>query len=376
MTLVQSRTLPRNHRLTIVTLALAILGSQLYVFQSGVPQPAHLVMALVLLFARKTVETVDGQLRTLALFCFYTCVVNSCFGLFYSDFRFLISSLHFVYGFIIFWGMKYLLMADINLSRRPVSQAVTFGLVGGLILMALLYAVGLGRYDFNPRYNGYFNDPNQMAYWVVCAFSVVAAMNSKRQWLLYSCLVLSTYLVIVTGSRAALLGLGTIWLGTVWTTIRKSQRRHSGLFALALVAVFGAAIYLGAVRSEQLDFAIERFVSVDVNQQISDRSLARVLDYPDYIIFGAGQGDDLRFNSTHEIHSTWAGLLFYYGLVGLGLFLAFVISVFRSVDFSHKLMMLGPLFYSAVTFGARTPVFWLFMAVFSVVGLQERRNDR
>ena len=93
------------------------------------------------------------------------------------------------------------------------------------------------------------------------------------------------------------------------------------------------------------------------------RGYFRPFEHSQYLLFGAGQGDDARFNAAHEVHSSLLGVFFYYGVAGFILFLVFLYQVFRRLNLPEALMLSAPFVYGLFTYGLRTPIFWVLMAV-------------
>ena len=106
-----------------------------------------------------------------------------------------------------------------------------------------------------------------------------------------------------------------------------------------------------------------RFLSTDWLDQAKLRGYYRPFEYPQYLIFGAGHGDEARFNSKVEMHSSLLGVFFYYGIVGLMLFVGFLYQVFRRLNLPEAIMLSAPFVYGFFTFGLRTPIFWVLMAI-------------
>ena len=235
-----------------------------------------------------------------------------------------------------------------------------------LIVLFVLSFFKIGRFDFFPRYNAFFNDPNQMSFWALCVAASFFLLSSIfRINIIYvaTAFVMLAFIILSSASRSALVGIIPMLLGLIILNkdyFKTVSTRFLGiLFAFILLSYFIYSIS----GMEQTQYLMDRFVTTDTDLQLSDRGYDRFSDYYQYLIFGAGQGADFRFNSTHEIHSTWAGILFYYGFIGFSLFLFFISKIFFSLSLAEKLIFLSPLFYSFSTFGARTPIFWVFIAI-------------
>lgn len=236
----------------------------------------------------------------------------------------------------------------------------------GILVLAVFSLAGLGRYDFFPRYNGFFNDPNQMAFWVICLLSVFILASSKNNSKLIILFLsgLSVYIVTASLSRSALVGLFFVVIGIY---LKVQGFGSSKDFKKAMLTGFlSLCCIIAAILYSDFDFSnldiVERMLNTRFDEQADIRGYYRAIQFPEYLFLGAGQGLDFRFNSIHEIHSSWMALFFYYGFVGAVLFLLLLSKIFFRLDIADKFIFLGPLFYGFSTYGLRTPVFWLFLA--------------
>lgn len=345
---------------------LFILSSQFYFFDSGLPQPSFLILAAVIIIhgiffqSIITDESNKKAAQYLFLFFFYSLIVNLLHGILNSNFDFLISSVY------IFFNLMVTIVLSYHLKRVSL-KFVKFSIFISLGSLVILYQLGFGEYKFGSRYNGFFNDPNQMAYWCLCLVCSVGLINDKGQFTETAlALVLVLYLVNATQSRSAFLGLIPIILIIL----------YNATFLYKLIGLIGA-IYLSTL---YLDFEeiwrsasefeyITRLLDTDFVYQARGRGFNKLFDNSNYLFFGAGQGYDQRFLdfygsiSEKEIHSTWLALLFYYGVVGLLLFLQFLRYTFRNLSFVQSAFLVAPLLYGITTYGIRTPIFWFMISI-------------
>lgn len=345
-----------------------IFFSQFYFFASGSPQPAQILFAFIsplliiwnLKYLNSSLQDVVG-FKVLLSFFYYALSVNIFWGLVLQDWTIALRpSLFWAFGLVLF------LLLSLSLRKsRAVQSAVFFSSLTGLIALMIFYFSGFGQYKFGSRYNGFFNDPNQMAFWCLCIFATFFYLYEGRNkfFLALVFLVLSV-LIFVTQSRSALLGLFFCFTSLVVSVVSFNERRISVRKAVwsLFMLLFIISLVLYFLQTEHFSIAWNRFSSTDFSQQSDIRGYGRLLEYPNYLLFGSGQGHDYRFGSVHEIHSTWAGLVFYYGVVGFFLFFLFLLKIFLRLEFSEKIMFLAPLAYSFSTYGARTPIFWVFLA--------------
>jgi hypothetical protein len=320
----------------------------------------------------------------------------------FNNLSFVINSFYWLFNYILFIAVVALIEKKSIYFR--VSSLIAFKFT--LIIFAYLF--GLGGYSFWPRYEYFFNGPNQLAYFSICLFLVYIALMGLRVnfifLLVYSMLVL---IVISSGGRSAYFALIPIVVILVWGL----KRRISSvivIMAIPLVVNMGfnffklpnfsvkqkiaaeikkfdgaeiQAEYLKSNKGSSLvgnvaDETKGRILNLTLDDnaqqdsillQLSARGYLRALEHPVYLLFGAGQGYDERFidryGYVYEIHSSFFAILFYYGIFGLIFFLYFIWQIFK---IKLNILFLSPLIiYGLFTYGLRSPYFWFALAFLS-----------
>jgi len=367
--------------MTLNFFLLGLVFSQYYIFASGVPQPAHYLIAIsiFMFFISRFSILIDRSERFAVGFLFsfviYQSAVNfTHFALsFYSGFIW--QAIYILFGFSVLILISNLYL----LNKNFLEKFSNFGFLG-LCLLLLMPIMGFGEYKFFPRYNAFFNDPNQMAFWVLCVAAICITYFANKRYYLLSLLVfiISSFLIFLTLSRSGFVGLAAMFAGFVIILIgdlakNASAKKFLSLLLVLFLLVF-ISLYLVRADVEKFNLIIERFFATDFEEQAGIRGYGRFFEHPEFLIFGAGHGNELRFTPTGtEIHSTWAGLLFYYGVVGFLLFSGFIASILRKLSLGECFVFLAPLFYSFFTFGLRTPIFWIFLGFFYVYILEKNR---
>jgi hypothetical protein len=185
-----------------------------------------------------------------------------------------------------------------------------------------------------------------------------------------------TLLISAAGSRSATFGLIPLAVGFIWLRFFKEKTalpKPVLLIVLALavasmVAVLGAKVNKFAVTTGQETALTEhmplnRLATTEWQIEAKKRGYLRPIDFPQYLLFGAGHGDEARFNSPYEIHASFMGVFFYYGIFGLALFFGFLFQIFRRLSLPEAVMLSAPFVYGLFTYGLRTPIFWVLMAI-------------
>lgn len=114
---------------------------------------------------------------------------------------------------------------------------------------------------------------------------------------------------------------------------------------------------------------------------LEQRGYDRMWKYPDYLILRAGEGANDRWaekcSFLAEIHSTPAGVAFYYGIPGAALLLIGLIRARRTLPyFWMRLLFLAPLHYSVGIYNLRNAHFWMGVAVIWSVGARLRSSSQ
>lgn len=359
-------------------LFLGILSLQFYLIESGKPQISHITLFLFSIFSIYTYYRPNFIIKNRVYLVFfiytlYTLIVNGYYSLFSTSNHFAFASLFNIYNFILFISLCLLFENSSSLKKTVIYPSLL-----ALVSLVGFHAIGLGRYIFYPRYNGFFNDPNQMSFWSLCTFSIIA-ISTKRSSIVVATFILTLWICILSLSRSALIGISTITIG-ITLRISRDLIKKPLLLLLLILMISTALLYTGfnateLTNNKYISSYIDRASKTDVDQQLEGRGYNLPGKYPEYLLFGAGQGDMIRFNSRVEIHSTWIGILFYYGIPGLCMFIYILFSIQSNLRLSEKLIFLGPLIYGISTYGARSPVFYVFLAtVYFINSIKKRSN--
>jgi hypothetical protein len=333
-------------------------------------------------------------------FLLLVALINIIYACIYLDFEFIINTSYWLYGGILF--LVFIIVARNKSVMFWIRRLISIQL--GFVVLA--YFTGLGGYTFWPRYEYFFNGPNQLAYFSICLFLVYFAIcNCRLNLELYLVIALTVFIVLTTGSRSAYLSMIPLFLLIMWSE-RSSMINLTGLAIIPLAIFiffnqFNFPLYKPMLDVNQLSAPLDKTISI-VNQKVSSstsvlkktiartdqlntkkqesdvnsihvqllaRGYFRILDHPQYLLFGSGQGKDDRFNqyqgAADEIHNSLLAVFFYYGLLGLILFSLFIWKLF---EHKKNLLFMTPLFvYGLFTYGLRSPYFWLALSFIALM---------
>ena len=306
----------------------------------------------------------------LALMVFYFAAVGATQYVITTDDRTIISPIYYLYN-------SLLLVLAASIAHQNPRELRS---IGRLAILAMLTIECVNVYAFSPatvtRAIGTFNDPNQLGYMTVLSvFCYLILKNEKRLTLQdLSVLLLAALIILETKSRSASLG----WIamtGATYLSLKSTIALKVSLFLLAisvavLLVFFGADVLQHSGIEHKLDGLLVRFEENGADDSIAGRGYDRLWLYPEYLGLGAGEGAWDRFGGVHEIHSTWANILFSYGIIGFALFITVLARIFRSAPTHYLLLFAGPVAFGMTTYGARFSLFWIGLGL--VFGLHSR----
>ncbi|MDM7324596.1 MAG: O-antigen ligase family protein [Thermus sp.] len=256
------------------------------------------------------------------------------------------------------------------------------------------FLLGLGRFFGESRFMGTFNDPNQMAHWILWAVIIVLtadyAYRGRLSWVSWLALLFGVLLLLASASRSGLLGFLAIVAGVVLFLVGGGVRLRWSLLQeaailFAMIAALTGGLLLGAASEkvqavrervvEQVEFYVVRIYEglSNFDKSSEERGYDRLWKFPEYLVLGAGEGANERWAEKTtflgEIHSSLAGVLFYYGIPGMLLIFVILANIWASLPrFWLKVLLLAPLLYSLGTYNLRNSMFWLGLAVMWTAG--------
>jgi hypothetical protein len=325
--------------------------------EGGVPQIAdyYLIALMGLVFTTlpfRLSRAAVAPVLALAGFVVYTALVNLTWATALEDMSLLKNTLFYAYD-----GMLLLTCLVLYAHFDDAFLRVTVYAVGGsLLLQAALSPLAMS--SASPRQALFFNDENQLGYFCVLAGTIVVlgaqrfALRPRYQALFY---VAIAYLALLSQSRGALLGLAVL---TVVALLGRPFR---------LLLVCGGACAVAAVLMldpPSMSKTEERYVVGSEYDTAGGRGYDRIVNYPEHILLGAGEGAYARFRSdlyASELHSTYGTLLFCYGIPGTVLFTLSLV-LFFARDPRIALFLMPAMAHSLGHQGMRFAFFWAMLA--------------
>ncbi|MEM6989279.1 MAG: hypothetical protein AAF721_02240 [Myxococcota bacterium] len=355
--------------------AAAWVVAPFYVVPRGLPQIYD--WTLVALFAGMVaagrlmlVDRARGPLSALGMFIGYAMLVGCAWAAITGAWAFLVPALYYAFNLAV-------VLTALSLHHRwqgAFLRVTLWSWAISLVVQAILVTVMPAGYH-GVRGLAFFNNPNQLAIFGVAGAVLVVQLARKIKVsaaVEYGLLIACGVLVVSSASRAGVLAY-------VALAATRFLSRPGTIVATTVVAVLLALYFPWELLP--IDFVEDRMrssVAESTSSLARERGYARMIEYPEYMLLGAGEGLEERFGQRIEIHSTPGTLLFCYGVAGAGFFVAACFAVYRRAGSAETLLLLPLLVLSLFHHTLRVRFFWLNLAValMSAVGAARARPRR
>jgi hypothetical protein len=359
---------------------LLMLGSYIvlkpyYLLPSGLPQIADMILIVavplaLLLPQSQLVEDARRFRFHMMLFCFYAAMVNLGWTFALMDPRVSLGATYYLFNLCL---MVTCLRIG-TLHPEGTFTTIAYAIALSAAIQAVTAAFG---YDSaRLRQIASFNNPNQLGYWSLlslCIFWSIAGRVKIKWYVQVTTVTCLVYTAAASLSKSSIIAIALL---CVLHFAKKPKLLWIGLLALA-------PAYLVLEDSLLFERVSGRLQGIGEQQDdsLEARGFPRILEYPQYIVTGAGEGALYRFKEAndadeqtqiHEIHSTFLTIFFSYGLIGSAAFLAAIWRLFRLSSAGSFLYLLPPFFYGLTHQGLRFSFLWLLLAVIAVLGLTHR----
>lgn len=350
---------------------LYLLLSPIYIFSKGLPQPADYLI-FILGFPALVIAMMNhrGGLSKVfvfgALFAGLTIAVNLIHFSFLFNDRLLKHSLYYIFNFCVFMYTLIIFRQNPETLNR-----LTYIAVAAIIIFQFFYAPLFGEIELL-RNLGSFNNPNQLAYWSLLnmAILVILKRNQKFTILDFVLFGMCVYLQSLSLSKASMI-ITVLMTATIFflPNMPKNGRilMIIGFVGFILFQLFEPSSLVQKLEKiDQIAKVVARIENIGQERDDSaeGRGYDRLLRYPHYMIFGAGEGAFYRFGiGAQELHSGFGTLLFSYGITGFLFFGFFIWSVFYNLPKQYYLL-LGLIFLFGIPHqNIRFTYFWIFLAL-------------
>lgn len=346
-----------------------------YLFESGSVQPGDAFLGLSFLTflvgnnLRLSLRKIDA-----CLYLFFLCVfgINVLHFVFLQETAFLKPILYYIFNFFVVY-----LFREFSAEQR-FFQYFASVLKLNIWMQLILLITGLGEWFGGVRYIGSYNDPNQLAFGLMSTYCLLYCISRiitvKRRWLYFA---IVAFLIYKSSSTGMLAGIAILFVCEQYfrlVTIKGDFNKALYVIYLLIITMaflFFALELISVINSGDTDiFFLKRLVTkLDkgdsfVESFIKDRNIYPLLNAPFRILYGSGEGQMSRFCDSHlEIHSTWLGLLFYYGIIPFCILISWIGTNLKKTDL-YALPVYLCVFAEAFTLvNHRQPSFWTLIAL-------------
>lgn len=370
----------------IIIIAIYLLLCPFYIFPSGQPQPADFIIAfgaVVFLFSKKFREVIkEPVIKKLFSFVLLVVIINTLYSGYYYAIIGLENRIFFTSTFYVFNAIFFLIVLSMFLKKttKRITNTIALLIIISLAIQCTLALMGIqgGEKEEVSRPTIFFNNPNQLGYHAILMmtfFAILPSMYRKSKLFSILTIAMSAYLVLYSGSRAA---LAAVLLLSIIIFYKENMKIDiKSITVIIIITALLPTIYQSDFvqkRVEQIEVRGQRHIYSNVSEaQI--RGYDRLWIYPEYIFYGAGEGEHDRFDSYHqmEIHSGIATVLFSYGILGLFLFLSFLYTVIRQNTIFNIIVLLPVLIYNMTHQGFRTSLFWGVLAAMYCISIDQKK---
>lgn len=352
-----------------ILLFFAVATLPVYAFESGGLQISHALFAVaaVLYLVRNGVNLIGAEVL-LAMLGVYVLLRQVAWIMAGGEAGDLLPFMYIVFNLMVF-----------NIVRRWYVEDRRVVWLRNALLVALCIAVAgvlVKGYGFTmdaegQRAIGTFNNPNQLGYFAVCAFSTSLLLylrgQSGLQWLMIF-FVGTVFLAVASLSKAAMISIALCGLMVGYSLTRS---KFAFMFGTVIAAtLIGVGVF--AMQHGYLDdfkfVARLRGLGTQGDDSLAVRGYDVLADAGALqLIFGFSV-DGVREILGHEVHSTLVSYFASFGVVGGLLFLAFhVLWLLRLAradgGFAMLVVALAPVLYGITHNGSRFTIYWMLLAL-------------
>jgi hypothetical protein len=330
---------------------------------SGVPQLADFYLLGVMAYVFTSLpfrlsRPLVPVVCALGCFAGYATLVNLTWATVLEDLSLFQSPLFYCYD----WALFLLFVTLYSTFKDQFLKVTVHSVAVSVLLQAALSPLASEHFG---RQSLFFNDENQLGYF--CLLAAIIFILGARRFLLplgYQLLVYGAlgYLAALSQCRSALLALGTLVLVAL---LGRPLR-----FLLAIAAISGI-YFIITLEPSLVGQYRDRFVTQGEYDTLSTRGYDRIVNHPEHVVLGAGEGAYRRFRSDlygTELHSSYGTLLFCYGLPGTSFFVLGLLLICKR-DLMYALYLLPVFVYGSAHQGLRFAFFWTMLAFLCCLAL-------
>jgi hypothetical protein len=371
-----------RHKIASFFIFTYIVSSPFYVFPSGLPQISDIILLLAFIvmipdFFGKYIYKYRG-FRYLYMFLLLTIIVNLSYSFIHwgvTDSAFelpIFNSLYYLYNIIVCGIVFNLLIKYGSLFENLIIKALILSIAIQIVLISFALTGNLRNFLF-------FNNPNQLAYYGTLVLTIWLVSDSHLKSNIFFSLIItlsSLLLVVLSGSRIAL--PFAIFASVFGLFMNMKISFFKGISLLVGISTIVGYLLINNVLgiNDFITFTNQRIEDTDISGAsfIAERGYDKIVLYPEYIFFGAGEGLFERFEKSYhelEIHSFFASVLFSYGILGILFISKFLKIITKKIEFRYFIFLLPILAFNFVHQGGRFTLLWILFSLIYYTSLKK-----
>ncbi len=364
-----------------------------YVFKSGSIQPADIFLLLAFIFVlllknKEIISCAINKNQKFLIFTILTLIINLIYFVLYNDFKFILSFIYFLFIFLA------IIVFSIIFTQKDITIKISNILKFNIIIQLVIFIFGMGKYYGASRYMGTFNDPNQFSYYIFSSYMLIYLISNEYNVKKFNLIIfiISIFLILISASTGMLFGMicfVLLFFINKGSIIIKNIKKYKyqimfGLFIA--IPIFLTIFFINDDHriinkdnliifnriSDKLSRANSNSNSVSLAQE---RGYDRFIYYPQYIIFGSGEGGYYRFTDTYhqgEIHATFPSILFYYGIIPFIILISWIKDKLKGSKKTNIIAIVALFIESFTLLNQRQVLFWIIILFMSYIN---KHND-
>ncbi len=357
-----------------IFISLYLALKTVYTFESGGLQIADVLIILFLIahiFINNKNGILDLKFNKKMFFIiyailFYQFLVNLVWYYSLSESRFLTSNVYYFYNFFI---ITLLLIAIDKDNKRDLLNYTNLG----FLLGSLISLIGIIINDMSSRSSGFFNNPNQLAYYSILSMTFVTIFWKKTNKMIsVITLFVSILLIFESASKAGFFSATVVLF--MFVVFNINSKSPIGLvIKLLFFVILVLLVYLFLFTDlfsnvEFISYMRYRIFKVENDNELGvGRGYSRVFELDYNIIWGTGEGGYERFEVLKgwEINATYPLILVCYGFIGTFLYICLFVNFLGNPirNYRYWLFFSGVFIYFITHNGLRNTIMWFILVL-------------
>lgn len=306
------------------------------------------------------------------------CLINLYYFLTYKrDFSFIQSSMYLVFACLITYSYSSRIS---NRFIHRIKPVLYLGVIWQMLLtVSKRNNVLIESFNANAIRNmGSFNDPNQLAFYIfVIIVFLYATMRTKKDiYCFLFILIPAFYLIYTSKSVNALLGVSIILYGALLKWIKDKMKISYGVTILSTILI-GVIILILFTPNKDFDYInapytltnriIRKLYEINYGDGlysiVKDRAWVKAFAFPKYLLYGAGEGMNIRFAEVQilEIHNSILNYLFCYGIIPTSILMVWIYQKFTNLTDRGKICASALFIESMFLVNYKMIIFWILL---------------